>query len=129
LGNFDHSRHVKLATFKRNLSHRLIDRILDSATFIAYSFLLRGTEALGAAAYSTASYTFVVQVFPDHIGPVMGILETFVGLGMSVGPVIGGVLYSVFEFYFLFSLMSLLIFAILRRLEDLGFLSMFWACS
>lgn len=74
---------------------RLIDRIVDASTFIAYSFLLRGTEALGAAAYSTASYTFVVQVFPDHIGPVMGVLETFVGLGMSVGPVIGGVLYSV----------------------------------
>ncbi|XP_059474514.1 MFS-type transporter SLC18B1-like [Neocloeon triangulifer] len=73
----------------------LMDRIRDTTTFITYSFLLRGTEALGAAAYSTASYTFVADVFPEHIGPVMGILETFVGLGMSVGPALGGVLYSV----------------------------------
>jgi MFS family permease len=74
---------------------RLIDRIHETTTFVTYSFLLRGFEALGAAAYSTASYTFVADVFPDHIGPVMGILETFVGLGMSAGPVIGGVLYAV----------------------------------
>ncbi|KAF4521169.1 hypothetical protein B566_EDAN011619 [Ephemera danica] len=73
----------------------LLDKIGDYTTFAVYSFLVRGTEALGAAAYSTASYTFVVEVFPDHIGPVMGILETFVGLGMSAGPVLGGVLYSV----------------------------------
>jgi len=58
-------------------TYRLIDRIHNTSTFIAYSFLLRGFEALGAAAYSTASYTFVADVFPDHIGPVMGILETF----------------------------------------------------
>ncbi|CAB3369675.1 Hypothetical predicted protein [Cloeon dipterum] len=73
----------------------LMDRINDMTTFVTYSFLLRGTEALGAAAYSTASYTFVADIFPDNIGSVMGILETFVGLGMSVGPALGGVLYSV----------------------------------
>lgn len=52
-------------------------------------------EALGASAYSTASYVFVVNAFPESIGTVLGILETFVGLGMSVGPAIGGLLYSV----------------------------------
>lgn len=56
---------------------------------------MRGLEALGASAYSTASYVFVVNAFPDSIGSVLGILETFVGLGMSVGPAIGGLLYSV----------------------------------
>ncbi|KOB73752.1 putative synaptic vesicular amine transporter [Operophtera brumata] len=40
-------------------------------------------------------YVFVVNAFPDNIGSVLGILETFVGLGMSVGPAIGGLLYSI----------------------------------
>ncbi|XP_053601631.1 MFS-type transporter SLC18B1-like [Plodia interpunctella] len=67
----------------------------DKTTFTALCFLVRGLEALGASAYATASYVFVVNAFPDSIGSVLGILETFVGLGMSVGPAIGGLLYSI----------------------------------
>ncbi|CAG4923962.1 unnamed protein product [Colias eurytheme] len=69
--------------------------IQDPTTFLVLCFIVRGLEALGASAYSTASYVYVVNVFPDTIGSVLGILETFVGLGMSVGPAIGGLLYSV----------------------------------
>ncbi|KAG7304378.1 hypothetical protein JYU34_011318 [Plutella xylostella] len=69
--------------------------IEDVTTFTALCFVVRGLEALGASAYSTASYVFVVNAFPDSIGSVLGILETFVGLGMSVGPAIGGLLYSI----------------------------------
>lgn len=60
-----------------------------------FCFFVRGLEALGASAYSTASYVYVVACFPDNIGTVLGLLETFVGLGMSMGPAIGGFLYSV----------------------------------
>ncbi|KAM3966487.1 uncharacterized protein ACR2FA_012028 [Aphomia sociella] len=67
----------------------------DMTTFTVLCFIVRGLEALGASAYSTASYVFVVNAFPDSIGSVLGILETFVGLGMSVGPAIGGLLYSI----------------------------------
>ncbi|XP_026484809.1 MFS-type transporter SLC18B1-like [Vanessa tameamea] len=69
--------------------------IEDTTTFTVLCFMVRGMEALGASAYSTASYVFVVNAFPDNIGSVLGILETFVGLGMSVGPAIGGLLYSI----------------------------------
>ncbi|XP_026726219.1 MFS-type transporter SLC18B1-like [Trichoplusia ni] len=69
--------------------------IEDTATFTTLCFVVRGLEALGASAYSTASYVFVVNAFPDSIGSVLGILETFIGLGMSVGPAIGGLLYSI----------------------------------
>ncbi|XP_060810383.1 MFS-type transporter SLC18B1-like [Amyelois transitella] len=67
----------------------------DKTTFTALCFVVRGLEALGASAYATASYVFVVNAFPESIGSVLGILETFVGLGMSVGPAIGGLLYSI----------------------------------
>ncbi|XP_059049174.1 MFS-type transporter SLC18B1-like [Achroia grisella] len=69
--------------------------VQDKTTFLTLCFVVRGMEALGASAYSTASYVFVVNEFPDSIGSVLGILETFVGLGMSVGPAIGGLLYSI----------------------------------
>ncbi|CAH0406057.1 unnamed protein product [Chilo suppressalis] len=69
--------------------------IQDPATFLWLCFVVRGLEALGASAYSTASYVFVVNAFPESIGSVLGILETFVGLGMSVGPAIGGLLYTI----------------------------------
>lgn len=72
--------------------------IEDVTTFTTLCFVVRGLEALGASAYSTASYVFVVNAFPDSIGSVLGILETFIGLGMSVGPAIGGLLYSVIVF-------------------------------
>ncbi|XP_052737167.1 MFS-type transporter SLC18B1-like [Bicyclus anynana] len=69
--------------------------VQDPTMFTVLCFVVRGMEALGASAYSTASYVFVVNAFPDTIGSVLGILETFVGLGMSVGPAIGGLLYSI----------------------------------
>ncbi|XP_044750167.1 MFS-type transporter SLC18B1-like isoform X2 [Coccinella septempunctata] len=66
----------------------------DFTLFTTLCILVRSIEALGACAYSTASYVYVVNSFPQSIGSVLGILETFVGLGMSTGPAIGGFLYS-----------------------------------
>jgi hypothetical protein len=45
--------------------------IENFATFTAYCFVVRGMEALGASAYATASYVFVVDIFPDNIGSVL----------------------------------------------------------
>ncbi|KAI4464407.1 mfs-type transporter slc18b1-like protein [Holotrichia oblita] len=67
----------------------------DSTAFTVLSFVIRGTEALGASAYSTAGYVLIINIFPKNGGVVRGILETFVGLGMSVGPAIGGLLFAV----------------------------------
>ncbi|GBP22931.1 MFS-type transporter SLC18B1 [Eumeta japonica] len=78
-----------------NVIFGTLSLVQDSVTFTVLCFVVRGLEAVGASAYSTASYVFVVNAFPEAIGSVLGILETFVGLGMSVGPAIGGLLYSV----------------------------------
>ncbi|XP_026466940.1 MFS-type transporter SLC18B1-like [Ctenocephalides felis] len=72
----------------------LLEYVEDRKLFMIFCFFVRGLEALGASAYSTASYVYVVACFPDNIGTVLGLLETFVGLGMSMGPAIGGFLYS-----------------------------------
>lgn len=63
--------------------------------FTLYCFIVQGMKALGASAYCTATYVFVAEVFPSNIGAVLGVMETFVGLGMSIGPAIGGFFYHV----------------------------------
>ena len=63
--------------------------------------------------FLSSCYTFVAQIFPDNIGSVLGILEIFVGLGLSVGPAIGGLLYDLggygLPFFFLGVVMLLTI--------------------
>lgn len=78
-----------------NLLFGMLEYVTDYTIFTTLCLVIRGFEALGASAFSTASYVFVVNTFPNNIGSVIGILETFVGLGMSTGPVLGGFLYSV----------------------------------
>ncbi|KAK6637823.1 hypothetical protein RUM44_008245 [Polyplax serrata] len=73
----------------------LLGYIEQDWVFATYCFIVQGMKALGASAYSTASYVFVAEVFPSNIGTVLGIMETFVGLGMSIGPAIGGFFYHV----------------------------------
>ena len=51
-----------------NILFGLLDQINDLSTFTTFCFVVRTFEALGAAAFSTASYTILMQVFPDNIG-------------------------------------------------------------
>ncbi|XP_055872055.1 MFS-type transporter SLC18B1-like isoform X2 [Biomphalaria glabrata] len=62
--------------------------------FIVMSFLVRAVEAIGVAAFSTASFAIVSNEFPYHIGSVFATLETCVGIGLMIGPTIGGALYE-----------------------------------
>lgn len=88
-----------------NILFGLLDMTENTLTFTLLSFLVRIFEALGASAFCTASYTIVLNLYPEHISTVFGIIETCVGVGMSLGPAIGGALYSVggfgLPFYFL----------------------------
>jgi len=43
----------------------------------------------------TASYTYIIQLFPDNVGLAFGITETCIGVGMSIGPAVGGLLYGI----------------------------------
>ncbi|XP_074027066.1 MFS-type transporter SLC18B1 isoform X2 [Leptinotarsa decemlineata] len=89
-----------------NILFGFLEYIQNSMLFTILCLIIRGCEALGASAFSTASYVFVVNTFPDSIGSVIGILETFVGLGMSAGPVLGGMLYSLGGFSMPFNVLG-----------------------
>ncbi|KAL4232944.1 hypothetical protein ACF0H5_007632 [Mactra antiquata] len=73
----------------------LLDKCPDGSLFITMCFLCRSVEALGCAAFVTALFAIIAHEFPDNVITVLGTLETFSGLGMMVGPPIGGALYEV----------------------------------
>ncbi|XP_052252223.1 MFS-type transporter SLC18B1-like [Dreissena polymorpha] len=71
-----------------------LDMSPDGTIFIVMCFLCRSVEALGCSAFVTALWAILAYEFPDNVTTVMGMLETFSGLGMMVGPPIGGALYE-----------------------------------
>uniref|UniRef100_A0A5S6R2C0 Ubiquitin-like protein NEDD8 n=1 Tax=Trichuris muris TaxID=70415 RepID=A0A5S6R2C0_TRIMR len=71
----------------------LLDMCPPNASFIALSFLTRIFKGIGTAAYMTAAISIVAFRFPKKAATVIGILEVFNGMGYTVGPPIGGVLF------------------------------------
>ncbi|XP_052763725.1 MFS-type transporter SLC18B1-like [Mya arenaria] len=71
-----------------------LDMSPDGDMFIVMCFLCRSVEALGCSALVTALFAVLAHEFPDNVITVMGLLETSSGLGMMVGPPIGGALYE-----------------------------------
>lgn len=72
----------------------VLDKSPDGIIYIVICFACRIIEALGCSAFVTAMYAIVGTVFPKGMTTVVGVLETFSGLGMMTGPAIGGALYT-----------------------------------
>ncbi|CAG5122705.1 unnamed protein product [Candidula unifasciata] len=72
-----------------------LDKGPSGTIFVVMSFLVRTVEALGVSAFSTASFAIISNEFPNHIASVFATLETCIGIGLMVGPTIGGALYEV----------------------------------
>lgn len=77
-----------------NIAFGVLDRVNDSTMFIASSIIIRCLEGLGAAAFSTASYTYIMYTFSNGVSAAFGITETFIGIGETIGPAVGGGLYA-----------------------------------
>jgi len=72
----------------------LLDRVDGHYPFIMLSFVIRIVEAMGNAAFLTASFAIIAMEFPDNVATTFASLETFFGLGLIVGPTVGGALYQ-----------------------------------
>ena len=57
--------------------------------------MIRIVEAMGNAAFLTASFAIIAKEFPNNVATTFASLETFFGLGLIVGPTVGGALYQV----------------------------------
>jgi hypothetical protein len=59
----------------------LLPQIRSNSEFAIYCFLVRGMEALGASAFSTASFVYVIHLFPDNVGAVLVRVKIAAGKG------------------------------------------------
>ncbi|XP_058803073.1 MFS-type transporter SLC18B1-like [Phymastichus coffea] len=73
----------------------LLDKVEGHYPFIILSFVIRIIEALGNAAFLTASFAIIAMEFPDNVATTFASLETFFGLGLIVGPTVGGALFQI----------------------------------
>ena len=71
----------------------LLPAIEDTDVFIAACFATRAVEAVATSFTNTASLTVVANKFPDRTNTVVGAIETMIGVGVSLGPAVGGGLY------------------------------------
>ncbi|XP_048346422.1 MFS-type transporter SLC18B1 isoform X2 [Sphaerodactylus townsendi] len=76
----------------------MLDRAPDGPVFIGLCFLVRVVDAVGFSAAMTASFSIVAKAFPKNVATVIGSLEIFTGLGLVLGPPIGGFLYQSFGY-------------------------------
>jgi len=84
----------------------LLNKIDDCRTFIALSFLIRIFEACGNSAFLSSSFTLVAQMFPSSVSTVFGLVEMSFGIGMILGPTVGGALYEVGGFTIPFAVLG-----------------------
>lgn len=71
-----------------------LDKVPDGAWFIGLAFAIRILEGVGAASFTTPSYTATAEEFPNDQATILSLLETSFGLGLICGPTLGGWLYT-----------------------------------
>ncbi|XP_021114921.1 MFS-type transporter SLC18B1 isoform X3 [Heterocephalus glaber] len=76
----------------------VMDQLPDGPIFIIMCFLVRVIDAIGFGAAITASSSILTKAFPNNVATVLGSLEVFTGLGLVVGPPLGGFLYQSFGY-------------------------------
>ncbi|XP_052386345.1 MFS-type transporter SLC18B1-like [Carassius gibelio] len=87
-----------------------LDRVSDGTVFIVLCFITRCINAIGFSAAVTSSFAVLAKVFPDNIATVLGFMEIFTGLGLILGPPLGGWLYQSFGYEIPFVFTGCLLF-------------------
>uniref|UniRef100_A0AAQ6AJW3 Major facilitator superfamily (MFS) profile domain-containing protein n=1 Tax=Amphiprion ocellaris TaxID=80972 RepID=A0AAQ6AJW3_AMPOC len=87
----------------------LLDRVPSGPAFIALCFIVRSIDAVGFAGAMTSSFAMTAKIFPDNVATVLGSLEIFTGLGLILGPPVGGWFYQSFGYEVPFMLLGCLL--------------------
>lgn len=86
-----------------------LDRCPNGNIYFILSMACRVVCALGTS--MGLSYAVVGYYFPNHISTIVALLETCSGLGMMIGPVIGGLLFEIggfpLPFFFMGGLLAI----------------------
>ncbi|TKS86966.1 MFS-type transporter SLC18B1 [Collichthys lucidus] len=87
----------------------LLDRVPDGPVFIALCFIVRSIDAVGFAGAMTSTVAMMGKIFPNNVATVLGSLEIFTGLGLILGPPVGGWAYQSFGYEVPFLLLGCLL--------------------
>ncbi|CAG13181.1 unnamed protein product, partial [Tetraodon nigroviridis] len=87
----------------------LLNRVPAGATFITLCFIVRSIDAVGFAGAMTSSFAMTAKIFPNNVATVLGSLEVFTGLGLILGPPVGGWFYQSFGYEVPFMLLGCLL--------------------
>jgi len=71
------------------------DFIQSDLTFMIIFMLMRVIQGIGTSMVQTSAYSILTLTYPKDINFVVGCIETAAGLGLSLGPVFGTILYNI----------------------------------
>ena len=77
------------------LGFAFINYAHSSHVFIGGFILFRIIQGMGASLSQTATYAILTLTYPNNVNFVVGWIETSAGIGLSLGPVIGSLLYEI----------------------------------
>ncbi|KAG1673399.1 MFS-type transporter SLC18B1 [Nymphon striatum] len=83
-----------------------VDKVTLPSLFVGICITLRIFSGIGYVFYKGATYNTFSQNFPNNIATLLGLNAAAYGLGVSIGPFIGGVLYDLGGFCAPFFVMS-----------------------
>ena len=81
---------------------------LEGHAFIAFSIIARVFMGAGGSALLVTCFAVISNIYPEDMEDKIGIMETLGGVGLMAGPAIGGILYSLFGYKFVFIFYTLI---------------------
>ena len=74
------------------------------------ALLARFMQGVGNALVQTACYAIITHVFSDKREQYLGYAEAVTGVGLMLGPVLGGPLYTAFGYFVSFAIFGGILF-------------------
>ena len=76
------------------IAFSFIDYVEDPLQFLSVAIILRIVEAAGQTSFKVSSNAVITQLYPESTAFMISIAQTTLGVGLMVGPGIGGFLYE-----------------------------------
>ena len=80
----------------------LVDLIESPTLFVFFSIISRLLQGCGVAGYDVVCFAIFPKLYPDTLQEKLGYFAVACGMGISIGPILGGVLYSLVNYEFVF---------------------------
>ncbi|GAB6027839.1 hypothetical protein CHUAL_002065 [Chamberlinius hualienensis] len=73
----------------------MLNKVNSRSYFVLFAFLIRMVQGMGQAGFITSSLALIAKEFPNSVPTTFSLIQTFFGIGILIGPSLGGALYEV----------------------------------